>query len=944
MKKIYLFLTLISLISLVSCTTSHLHQYREEVVEATCESDGYILHYCSCGDSYRDNYVKAFGHKEEVIPSVLPTSTTTGLTEGKKCSVCGKVLLEQEVIPCIKSNGSYIIFGNLKGADFLPYIEYDNTKIFMLDSIATPKLEDYVFLGWYTKSNGGEKIDYIIPNEQIEYPIFARWEKKKYHINYINAPGNDFLTEYDVETEIILETPYWPGLEFSYWTDINGEIVEKIEKGSRGDITLEANWINRENYAVNSDVNNRFETTIYENGNYYLIYNLGTISNVRLKTIESKVKMEGIPINYEINETYQCDESISKTISETIRNVVTNSHTYSEAKLFTDTLSTSINGNVGKTVSKGINLDYAKLSNSLEGSLGFDIKNTTEWKNSKSTTDTNSTQDENSKTISSNVTYNSTMKKQISIKQSISADMPAGIYSYVYSGTAYVYGIVNFDGFSGNWYLNIFTVLGNDVSEGFFYSPFDASNVKIESKDTLDFDIPLEKIKNDYFYIKYEIESKTSNLPMSLVKIGESFTLPYLESNKIPYNFIEWEKEDDKSIYQNGETLNLLCGSSEIIKFKGKVEEVKVKAKLYNIVPFNNMNYERFVNRNIDSKPQEIYNGNNLEICFDYVNNIYNLNLKGLSDPFATIGQTINLIKGKTYYVYAEIDKDSPGSIQIFYGINKEYSESNSIILRKNSNVVSFTVNETGTYNIRFDNDYGANVQLKNFTIYENYDEYNETLSEVNLITKLDLPVMANYVSCGFYDENNQCYFDYNGEPSDKIIELIKKQPENINLFPRFIKLNGSSTFDHNDLRVNYDAGNYQKYITGLNVEELIKMGYNKIRITYTVKTKKIASDPDNRDAYVWFVSKIGYKNATYNPNTHVINPYSDTPLINQNNNLIKLVNSNLKKEYRETTIDEYLDLETLRETNGSFYLRFGSEYDAYIGFSSISFQVYKTE
>ena len=47
-------------------------------------------------------------HIEEVIAAVAPTCTETGLTEGKKCSVCGEVLVKQEILPIVHSyDGSY---------------------------------------------------------------------------------------------------------------------------------------------------------------------------------------------------------------------------------------------------------------------------------------------------------------------------------------------------------------------------------------------------------------------------------------------------------------------------------------------------------------------------------------------------------------------------------------------------------------------------------------------------------------------------------------------------------------------------------------------------------------------------------------------------------------------------------------------------------------------
>lgn len=75
------------------------HQYETTVKESNCTNQGSITFECSiCGDTYTTNFGNEKGHIEEILEEVKPTCTKSGLTEGKRCVVCGEVTVPQEEI------------------------------------------------------------------------------------------------------------------------------------------------------------------------------------------------------------------------------------------------------------------------------------------------------------------------------------------------------------------------------------------------------------------------------------------------------------------------------------------------------------------------------------------------------------------------------------------------------------------------------------------------------------------------------------------------------------------------------------------------------------------------------------------------------------------------------------------------------------------------------
>ena len=70
------------------------HNYGEAVVTAaTCTKDGKMVYTCARCNDVKTTTIPATGHKEYVIDAIEATCNTKGRTEGKKCAVCGEVIL-----------------------------------------------------------------------------------------------------------------------------------------------------------------------------------------------------------------------------------------------------------------------------------------------------------------------------------------------------------------------------------------------------------------------------------------------------------------------------------------------------------------------------------------------------------------------------------------------------------------------------------------------------------------------------------------------------------------------------------------------------------------------------------------------------------------------------------------------------------------------------------
>ena len=78
--------------------TGHSWDEGKVTKEAICEEKGIKTYTCATCGSTKTEDIKALGHKEVKDAAVAATCEKDGLTEGSHCSVCGKVLVAQDVV------------------------------------------------------------------------------------------------------------------------------------------------------------------------------------------------------------------------------------------------------------------------------------------------------------------------------------------------------------------------------------------------------------------------------------------------------------------------------------------------------------------------------------------------------------------------------------------------------------------------------------------------------------------------------------------------------------------------------------------------------------------------------------------------------------------------------------------------------------------------------
>ncbi|MCM1223158.1 MAG: leucine-rich repeat domain-containing protein, partial [Lachnospiraceae bacterium] len=88
--------------------------------EATCTTAGFVIKSCSrCNYSTYDEVTDPLGHTEIIDSAVTATCTEKGKTEGKHCSVCNEIFVEQEEIPMVSHKFDKSDFCSVCGSEIV---------------------------------------------------------------------------------------------------------------------------------------------------------------------------------------------------------------------------------------------------------------------------------------------------------------------------------------------------------------------------------------------------------------------------------------------------------------------------------------------------------------------------------------------------------------------------------------------------------------------------------------------------------------------------------------------------------------------------------------------------------------------------------------------------------------------------------------------------------
>ena len=561
---------------------------RTSSTSATCSEDGAIEYWsCSLCDriysdaegkteiSLNDTIVPAIGHTEVIDEAVDASYDKMGLTEGLHCSVCNKVLIEQQEIPMLDASYHSITYKNLKTAEYPSQTSYAEHSGLL--EMPTPSVNGYKFVGWYTASIGGKLIDYIPIGDTTDYILFAHWELETYTITYNDAPVHNNQTTYTIESEFVLSVPQWSGLTFSHWTDENGNICKKINKGTTGNIELTANWKRLQNIATPSSNDSELIVVYNEDTEqYHFIYELGTIEHVVLENISLgstnlKYNSNAVDLSFELSNTVNIEDSIADSIAKEISQSLSQSSEWEQtkewAKSHSETDSWESKISVGYDSPE--RAPWGQIKASIEHTQSGSETDESSWGESTSTGGSQSSGSELSNSVSSTISYKKEISNTVTTSITISKDMPTGYYSYVHAGNIRVYAVVTYDPSTKIYHLDTYSILDNMHEMMLYYR--DVNELNSTVYEPLSFDVDTKKIENYFstslYNVEYDANGGNGTMPISVFSNDMVQPLYPNQFTRTGYTFTGWKLRTDSGdvIFQDEQEVTNLAANGDTI-------------------------------------------------------------------------------------------------------------------------------------------------------------------------------------------------------------------------------------------------------------------------------------------------------------------------------------------------------------------------------------------
>ena len=226
-----------------------------EVLKALWRAVSYGISYDYAGGEEVADAPRAYTIEEEVV---LPTPSRAGY-EFAGWTMNGEAV---EKIT-LGSTGDVQVVANWKAVEYGISYDYaggeevaDAPKSFTVEdevALPAPQKAGYEFAGW---TLNGEVVEKIALGTIGDVLVVATWKAVSYTITYDYAGGEevaDAPKSFTVEDEVVLPTPSKANHNFIAWT-IDGEVVEKIAKGTIGDVTVVATWEEIKSFNVSYDL------------------------------------------------------------------------------------------------------------------------------------------------------------------------------------------------------------------------------------------------------------------------------------------------------------------------------------------------------------------------------------------------------------------------------------------------------------------------------------------------------------------------------------------------------------------------------------------------------------------------------------------------------------------------------------------------------------------